>query len=170
MFQILLKSEVWQYLSATQKDLIQEGVFLGQVISNQHFKDYSFYVFPYAKAFEGYLKQLFLDIGFISHLDYISNHFRLGKYLSPHLIHRLGERSIYAQIREHSTEDMARNIWGIWSRGRNEVFHYYPHNVKRIDYIEAQDLSDSFLRVILDAYEHFIVTNNNHRSNILKRT
>lgn len=153
MYEILKKSQVWDYLSTTQKDLIVEGVFLSEALSHKNFKDYSFYVFPFAKAFEGFLKQLFLDTGYISHLDYISNHFRLGKYLSPHLVYRLGERSIYAQIRENSSEKMAHNIWDIWTRGRNEVFHYYPHNVRRIDFQEASELSDNFLQVILESHQ-----------------
>lgn len=156
MFEILKQDKVWPYISLSQKDLIQEGFFLAEAVSNKHFKDYSFYVFPFAKAFEGYLKQLFLDVGFISHLDYISNHFRLGKYLSPHLVHRLGERSIYLQIREYSSEEMAKNIWNIWSRGRNEIFHYYPHNIRRIDLMEAQSLSYSFLRTMIEAYKSLI--------------
>lgn len=150
----MVSNPIWSYLSETQKDLIKEGNFLAKAIENRRFKDYSFLVFPYAKAYEGYLKQLFLDVGFISHLDYISDHFRLGKYLSPHLIHRLKERSIYAQIRQSSTEDMAKNIWDMWSRGRNEVFHYYPHNLRRIEYHEAHELNDGFLRIMIEAYEH----------------
>lgn len=149
----MLRHHIWNYLSATQKDLIKEGGFLGKVVQRERFKDYSFLVFPFAKAYEGYLKQLFLDVDFISHLDYISDHFRLGKYLSPHLIHRLEDRSIYAKIREHATEDLAKNIWDMWSRGRNQVFHYYPHNLRRIEYDEASELNDGFLRVMIDAYE-----------------
>lgn len=153
MFDILVRHQLWNYLSVTQKDLIKEGGFLGRVVQKERFKDYSFLVFPYAKAYEGYLKQLFLDVDFISHLDYISDHFRLGKYLSPHLIHRLEDRSIYAKIRHQATEDLAKQIWDMWSKGRNQVFHYYPHNLRRIEYDEAGELNDGFLRVMIDAYE-----------------
>ncbi|MBP9690566.1 hypothetical protein KBD81_00640 [Candidatus Woesebacteria bacterium] len=158
MFDIMLRHQIWEYLSLTQKDLIQEGGFLGRVVQKERFKDYSFLVFPYAKAYEGYLKQLFLDIDFMTHLDYISDHFRLGKFLSPHLMHRLEDRSIYAQIRNHATEDFAKRIWEMWSKGRNEVFHYYPHNLRRIEFSEATELNDDFLRVMIEAYDklHFL--------------
>ncbi|HRN70068.1 MAG TPA: hypothetical protein PLS49_02680 [Candidatus Woesebacteria bacterium] len=118
------------------------------------FKDFSFLVFPYAKAYEGYLKQLFLDVGFITHLDYISDHFRIGKYLSPHLIQKLGDRSIYAQIIKDSSEELAGSIWNMWKRGRNEVFHYYPHNIKRLSFEEAQIMNEDMLQTMVKSYEH----------------
>lgn len=147
------KYEVWSYLSTTQKDLILEGHYLAQFVQKGRFKDYSFLVFPYAKAYEGYLKQLFLDIDFISHLDYISDHFRLGKYLTPHLIGKLGDRSLYSKIRKNSTEDLAKKIWDIWSKGRNKVFHYYPHNLRRLDYQEALETNNEFMQVMVETYE-----------------
>jgi len=153
MFNQIVSHRIWAYLSGTQKDLIKEGRFLSSVVQKERFKDYSFLVFPYAKAYEGYLKQLFLDVDYISHLDYISDHFRLGKYLSPHLIHRLKDRSIYEQIRRDSTEDLAREIWENWSKGRNQVFHYYPHNLHRVEFAEAEELQENFLRTMIKAYE-----------------
>lgn len=162
MFELMLRHTIWSYLSETQKDLIKEGNFLAKAIENRKFKDYSFLVFPYAKAYEGYLKQLFLDVEYISHLDYISDHFRLGKYLSPHLIHRLQERSIYAQIRTDSTEDMAKEIWDMWNKGRNQVFHYYPHNLRRIELGEAHELNEDFIRVMIEAYEKLRIQKSSH--------
>ena len=61
-------------------------------------QNFSFVVFPFAKAYEGFLKKAFLGVGFISRLDYISDHFRLGKVLSPNLVEKLGERSVYKKI------------------------------------------------------------------------
>src|SRR5512135_2971960 len=101
---------LWQYLSQAQKDLILEGQYLMHEVIEDHayqFKDYSFLIFPFAKSYEGFLKQLFKDIGFISHLDYISDHLRLGKLLSPHLELKLGDRSLYRQIRETGGEVLA---------------------------------------------------------------
>ena len=91
-------SYLWQYLSKPQQDLIEEGEYLcNEVMSDgkYNFNDYSFMVFPFAKAYEGFLKQLLLDVGFISRLDYISDHFRLGKVLSVNLVSKLGDRSVY---------------------------------------------------------------------------
>src|SRR4030067_2679821 len=102
--------EFWDYLSQNQKDLILEGQYLMNDIIKDHaynFKDYSFLVFPFAKAYEGFLKKLFLDIDFISHLDYISDHLRLGKLMSPNLINRLGERSLYKKIEEKTSRELS---------------------------------------------------------------
>jgi len=153
MYHIIVTHRIWNYLSINQKDLVREGSYLAEVTQHKRFKDYSFLVFPFAKSYEGYLKQLFLDVGYISHLDYISDHFRLGKYLSPHLIQRLENRSIYAQIRQNATEDMAKRIWEIWTKGRNQVFHYYPHNLRRIDFDEAFEINNQILRVMIESFE-----------------
>lgn len=152
MLSLIQKDVVWPYLSAPQQDLILEGKFLIDIVRPHRFKDYSFIVFPYAKAYEGYLKQLFLDVGFISHEDYISDHFRVGKYLSPHMMGRLGDKSVYAKIRERHTEDLAQSIWHIWKKGRNQVIHYYPHNFKRITYDEALEMIEDILNIMSNAY------------------
>src|SRR3989338_11612262 len=112
--------EFWQYLTQPQKDLILEGQYLINEVNKENiyrFKDYSFLVFPFAKAYEGFLKQLFKDVKFISHLDYISDHLRLGKLISPNLIGKLGERSLYLQIINCSGEPLAARIWKAWKLG-----------------------------------------------------
>ena len=83
------ESQFWLYLSQGQKDLLDEGLYLMNDIIRDHayqFKDYSFLVFPFAKAYEGFLKQIFRDKKLISRLDYISDHLRLGQLMSPNLI------------------------------------------------------------------------------------
>ena len=151
----LRHSPFWSYLSATQKDLIREGDYLFNIIAQNHrhsFKDYSFLVFPYAKAYEGYLKQLFLDAGFISYEDYISDHYRLGKCLSPNLAYKLGEQSLYLQIRQTAGEDLARQIWNTWRLGRNQIFHYYPHNIRAISFFHAELIIDQIAKTMESAY------------------
>jgi hypothetical protein len=147
---------LWQYLSEMQRDLILEGQFLmNEIVKNQayQFKDYSFLIFPFAKAYEGYLKKLFRDLKFISHLDYISDHLRLGKLMSPNLVGKLGERSLYKKIKEATTKELADRIWDIWRRGRNQIFHYFPHNLKAISFEEAKFLANEFLATMMASYE-----------------
>ena len=153
MLKLIKREPIWEYLSTTQKDLIQEGNFLMSIVKPHQFKDYSFLVFPFAKVFEGYLKQLFLDVGFISHQDYISDHFRIGKYLSPHMVNRLEKHSIFAQIRDASTIDLAKNLWDIWKKGRNQVIHYYPHNLRSLTYSEAKEMNEEILHAMIEAYQ-----------------
>jgi len=148
--------DFWKYLSQTQKDLILEGQYLMNEVIRNHsyaFKDYSFLIFPFAKAYEGFLKQLFKDIKFISHLDYISDHLRIGKLMSPHLIGRLGERSLYFQIREKTTRDLAERIWNTWKLGRNQVFHYFPHNLKAVTFDEAEQIIGDITSTMEEAYQ-----------------
>lgn len=149
-------SDFWNYLPQEQKDLIQEGNYLLNDVIRHHsyqFKDYSFLVFPYAKAYEGFLKQLFKDTGFISHLDYVSDHLRLGKLLSPNLMNRLGNRSLYKKIEEKSSHDLARDIWDTWKIGRNQTFHYFPHNFKALSFQEAENIVNQIIRTMEEAYQ-----------------
>ncbi len=153
---IMRTSDFWQYLSQNQKDLILEGQYLmNDIIKDQayQFKDYSFLVFPFAKAYEGFLKQLFKDCKFISHLDYISDHLRLGKLMSPHLISRLGERSLYKKIEEKIDRQLAERIWETWRSGRNQIFHYFPHNIKAISFIEAEKIIGEIVETMEEAHK-----------------
>lgn len=148
--------QLWQYLSETQRDLINEGQFLiNEIVKNQayQFKDYSFLIFPFAKAYEGFLKKLFLDLKFISHLDYISDHLRLGKLMSPNLVGKLGERSLYKKIKEASTRELADQIWNTWKQGRNQIFHYFPHNLRSITFWEAKELIDLIIATMELSYK-----------------
>jgi hypothetical protein len=152
---ILEKKPVWQYFSREQKDLIEEGLYLKDDIVRDNafqFKDYSFLIFPFAKAYEGFLKQLFKDVKFISHLDYISDHLRLGKLLSPHLITKLGDRSLYLKIINAGGEPLARRIWQAWKIGRNEVFHYFPHNLRAVAYPDAEKIITEILLTMDEAF------------------
>jgi len=161
MLKIIQSHLIWNYFSLTQKDLIVEGKYLVDIIKPHRFKDYSFLVFPFAKTYEGFLKQLFLDVGFITHMDYISDHFRVGKYLSPNMMHRLKEKSVFASIRNQTTEDLAKKIWQVWKDGRNEVIHYYPHNLKRISYAQAISMDEDILQTMVRAYDQL----KNHNTN-----
>lgn len=148
-------SSFWHYLSRTQKDLILQGDYLmNNIIKNQNyeFKDYSFLIFPYAKAYEGFLKQLFLDIRFINHLDYISTHLRLGKLMSPNLIQKLGDRSIYQKITDATSQSVADTIWQTWTSGRNQIFHYFPHNLRAVNFEEAEEIITQIIQTMELAY------------------
>ena len=72
-------------------------------------------VFPFAKANEGFLKQIFRDKKLISRLDYISDHLRLGKLMSPNLIGKLGPDSLYLKIENGYSKELAEKVWNVWS-------------------------------------------------------
>jgi len=156
---ILRTSDFWQYLSQGQKDLIREGQYLMEDIIKDHvyqFKDYSFLVFPFAKAYEGFLKQVFKDVKMISQLDYISDHLRLGKMMSPNLIGKLGERSLYLKIQKKAGVELSENVWSIWKKGRNQIFHYFPHNFKAVTFEEARLTINEMIKVMEEVYDKLI--------------
>src|SRR3989304_5649251 len=122
-------SLLWQYLSPEQRALVSDGVFLLED-SKKHFDeeptDYSYLVFPFAKLYEGFLKQLFKDLGIIEERQFYSNHYRIGKALSPNIMRRLGKRSAYHEIEQRFGRALADRLWNTWKEGRNLVFHYFP--------------------------------------------
>ena len=138
------QSKLWQYLSEPQKSLIKNGLFLLNDVKHhpdRKIYDYSYVVFPFAKCYEGFLKQLFLDLGFITKKQHESDHFRVGKVLSPHLQRRLGKRSVYHQICKFQGKcELADQLWIVWRRGRNRIFHYFPHNLQAITINEAEEI------------------------------
>lgn len=149
------ESQFWSYLSQGQKDLLDEGLYLMDDIIRDHayqFKDYSFLVFPFAKAYEGFLKQIFRDKKLISRLDYISDHLRLGKLMSPNLIGKLGDRSLYKKIQEQYSQELADKVWNVWKNGRNQIFHYFPHNIKAISFNESRGICLDILRTMEEVY------------------
>ncbi len=154
--------EFWKYLSQAQRDLIMEGEYMMNDVIKEHefhFKDYSFIVFPFAKAYEGFLKKLFLDIRFISRLDYISDHLRLGKLMSPNLALRLGGRSLYSQVKQSAGTELADEIWTTWKTGRNQIFHYFPHNLRAIDFEEAEDIVNQIVKTMEKSFEELKLAN-----------
>lgn len=149
------KSAFWSYLSQGQKDLVEEGLYLMNDIVRDHayqFKDYSFLVFPFAKSYEGFLKKIFRDKNLISRLDYISDHLRLGKMMSPNLIGKLGPDSLYVKLEDGYSKDLADKIWNIRKNGRNQVFHYFPHNTKAINFSQARGICMDILRTMEEVY------------------
>lgn len=152
MYSIDKNSFFWQYLSEGQRGLINGGIYLLEDTKNHpdvRITDYSYLVFPFAKAYEGFLKKLFLDLRFISPKDYESDHFRIGKALNPHLEKRLRRWSIYDKIMRHcGGKELADSLWLVWKKGRNLVFHYFPHNLKALSLAEAEDIIESMLTVM----------------------
>lgn len=148
-------SLLWQYLSPQQRGLAGDGAFLIEDSArhaDQEPTDYSYLVFPFAKLYEGYLKDLFLDLGIISDREYYSNHYRIGKALSPNLLRRLGARSAYGQLAKKFGDELPAILWRAWKEGRNLVFHYYPRNLRALSREEAIALT----RMIVTAMEEAV--------------
>lgn len=144
-------SVLWQYLSSEQRKLVEDGQLLiedRKLHPNEQLSDYSYLVFPFAKLYEGFLKQLFRDIRVIDESDYKSEHFRIGKALSPNLAERLGRRSVWRQIAERFGAALADRLWQTWKEGRNLVFHYFPHNYRALSLADATALTETIIQTM----------------------
>lgn len=146
-------SFLWSYLLPEIRDLIEDGEYLFDFVEKNKdavgIADYSFLVFPFSKAYEGFLKKLFLDLKLIKHDEYYGDDIRIGRILNPIYQKELG--NTFALICSHSPahRNIAEKLWDVWKHGRNLVFHFFPHNFRRLSFDEALEL----IRDIVGAME-----------------
>jgi hypothetical protein len=145
-----LKENVWwEYIHDDKKELLTEAVLLLKTAKkwredkdslNDRFHDYSFIVFPAAKAYEGFLKRLFLDMKFITEKDYYGKRFRVGKVLNPSLDRTKYKKiSVYDKIAKFcGGQDLAKNLWATWKKARNLLFHWFPKEKNAVTLPEAE--------------------------------
>jgi hypothetical protein len=143
--EILLEDRIWwDYIHRDMKELLHESELLVQNVGKwkHKFHDYAFVVFPAAKAYEGFLKKIFLDMGFITEEDYYGKHFRIGKALNPSLEPRFREaESVYDKLVSFCQgEDLPKTLWTTWKHARNMVFHWFPDEKNAITFPEAKRL------------------------------
>jgi hypothetical protein len=137
----LKEKKWWFYLEEDIRDLLSESfALLDFAKENNNFVDYSFVVFPAAKAYEGFLKKVFLDLGFITNEEFLGKRFRVGKALNPHLEEELRHESIYDRLVDYCKgKDVADKLWDTWRLSRNLVFHWFPNEKKSLNLDEARD-------------------------------
>lgn len=142
---------LWQYLSIHQRELLEdaERILEKSVKEELPLHDYSYIVFPYAKAYEGFLKRLFYDLEFIDKKTYLGERFRIGKALNPDLPKTLEHESVYHKITLYCTGDgLADELWSVWKKGRNLVVHYFPHNYRKLTLDEALNIREEIIAVM----------------------
>ncbi len=127
-------------LSSWQKELVRTSLelFAREERLQSHFSDYSFIVFPIAKAYEGFLKDFFYKLNLLDKSTYNDRHFRIGKAINPDISpsHRDNEW-VYNDIAQMCGPELARQMWNTWLECRNQIFHYFPDNEKKITLEEA---------------------------------
>ena len=147
----------WGYLGKDLQELLHEAVLLVEKVNlwDEKFHDYSFVVFPAAKAYEGFLKRIFLDRGFIDSGDYYGKRFRVGKALNPSLERRLRKKeSVYDRIAKFcGGRDLADKMWDTWKRCRNLLFHWFPNEKNAIDFSEAKERVSLVIETIDATFE-----------------
>lgn len=123
-----------KFMGKQQDYLLDDVLTLHKVLcTSDKINDYSFLVSPIAKAYEGFLKDFFLKIGLMSQAEYEGDRFRVGKTLNPSL--RYKRFSIYQRLSQldEKGEQLAEVLWDAWKKGRNEIFHYFANNTKKLD-------------------------------------
>jgi hypothetical protein len=138
----------WEYIDRDLQKLFITSEFLFDFLTNPkvdaerevEFEDYAFVVFPAAKAYEGFLKKLFRDLGFISESDYMGKHFRIGKSLNPSLPKVARHEGVYEKIVEFcGGSELADELWEAWRVSRNLTFHWFPDQKNAITLSEAAE-------------------------------
>ena len=122
-----LKSKLWwDYLEDDIRELLEESYYLLDQVAlwKTQFHDYAFVVFPASKAYEGFLKKLFLDLNLITQNDYSGKHFRIGKALNPDLPDKFkNDDYVYAKLANYcGGEDLPKTLWETWKGSRNQIF------------------------------------------------
>ncbi|OGM80407.1 hypothetical protein A2434_02100 [Candidatus Woesebacteria bacterium RIFOXYC1_FULL_41_14] len=152
----------WGYLGEDIQKLLLTSEFIYNAVESwgaelpggkEKFHDYSFVLFPAAKAYEGFLKKIFLEMGFITEEDYYGKHFRIGKALNPSLTNELGEQSVYVKIIKHCKgRPLADHLWETWRLCRNVPFHWFPNEKNAITLPEARERIEMIVNAIDEAY------------------
>jgi len=152
MEQYLKNKAWWRYIHEDLRELLRQSFLLAEIFEREkyQFHDYAFVVFPAAKAYEGFLKTLFLDLGFISKEDFSSKRFRIGKALNPSLERSLREKEgIYDKLVSFCKgERLADRLWETWKSARNLLFHWFPQERNAISFEEAKERLFAILDVM----------------------
>lgn len=152
----MLKSELqnkvwWSYVHEDLRELILESALLVDRVGswNEKFHDYAFVVFSAAKAYEGFLKTLFLDLGFITTEEFYGKRFRIGKSLNPALEENRERDSVYDRIVNFcGGKALADEMWETWRVSRNLLFHWFPDEKNAIDFVSAQNNVEKIINTI----------------------
>ncbi|MBU1130093.1 hypothetical protein KKE45_02110 [Patescibacteria group bacterium] len=152
-----MNNEISKLLDQTKQSLSIAGIellddikiILKRFENNNNIHDYSFLVAPAAKTYEGYLKHFFLKINLIDKRAYNGDRFRVGKALNPSL--RYKHFSIYQKMSDmdEKGEELAEILWDAWKRGRNQIFHYFPNNLKKLTKDQAIERIKQILQAII---------------------
>lgn len=146
----------WSYLEEDLQELLLTSVHLSASAQmlGEGVHDFSFIVFPAAKAYEGFLKKLFLDLGFITKEDYFGKKFRVGKALNPYLDRDFRHESVYDKLVNFCHgRALADRLWETWLQSRNLVFHWFPDEARALTLDEAKERFEMILAAIDEAFE-----------------
>lgn len=145
-------SSLWFYLTPEVKDLVEDGEILISFVEKyreqDEISDFSFLVFPFAKAYEGFCKKFFLDLEIITMDEYYGEDIRIGRLLSPRYQNEEGNSIRKVCKKVSGNDDLSKRMWDVWKKGRNLVFHYFPHNFRKLSFEEAMEIINDFMDIM----------------------
>lgn len=147
----LTKRIWWEYVGPDLQELMLQSYDLLRVSTTlDSYHDYSFIVFPMSKAYEGFLKKIFLDMNFIDMAEYEGTRFRIGKALNPSLDPKArDEQWVYGKLAKYcGGEALPDELWAAWRECRNLLFHWFPKESRDIGRVEAGDKLDQVVKAI----------------------
>lgn len=151
----ITESNWFQTLGDQEKRLVSTAaeLYVQESKGDHSHADYSFVVFSMAKAYEGFLKKRFFEMGLIDRKTFIGKRFRIGKALNPDVHPRSRDKYwLYDDIAELCGPEMARELWETWLECRNRVFHFYPEDDNTI----SIETAGKHLQQVGDAMESLI--------------
>lgn len=135
-------SRVWfDFLNSWQQNLVKTTNKLCELEDDRlehQLHDYSFLIFPMAKAYEGFIKKYLFDLKLIDKNTYESKRFRIGRAINPDVRHSHRDQYwLYDDLSQECGEAVARDLWEVWLKCRNRVFHYFPKEKNQLTYKES---------------------------------
>lgn len=156
----------YEYLTQWQQQLVEVT---GKLINKyedgdqEYLVDYSFLVFPMAKAYEGFLKKLLFDFSLIDQQTYEGKLFRIGRALNPHIpSDQHDEYWLYDDLAKYCSKDTADKIWKAWLYCRNRVFHFFPKDTGLLTYNQAIEKVLQLDRAMAEAVTCYRDSNHDH--------
>ncbi|MBQ6437779.1 hypothetical protein IJJ12_00160 [bacterium] len=116
--------------------------------SEQKLANYDFVVYPIARIYEPFLKDVFYAHHLIEQTTYRSKKFSLGRSLNPDV--RLEQRNelwLYDDVVRLAGERVTRELWDTWLE-RNHLMHLYPGEIQTLTLKQAEAKIDLFIRAI----------------------
>lgn len=133
----------FQNLAPAEQELIRisSQLFERERTNSFTFSDYSFLVFPMAKAYEGFIKRTLFEAKLVSRELYISKRLRIGKALNPDLRPQSrDEQWFYDDVERYCSHDVAQLLWEVWLKCRNNIVHYFPEEKYTVSLAAARSL------------------------------
>ncbi len=143
-------------LESSQQELLKMAYILYEregKASSVELYDYSFVVFPVAKAYEGFLKQYLFELQLIDQRTFEGKRFRIGRALNPDIReNQQDEFWLYDDLELMCGKQVAHVLWQSWLQGRNRVVHFFPLEKHKISLSEAKERIEMMIETMDMAY------------------